>query len=211
MTQPATSATRPGRGLSPAVAVVVGAVLAFLIAPASVGLFREALHNNCSWGIGGAWGHEGTWACGDGIGYLGVAFGIGGVSALLLLAGLLAAIAPPTRGRTATYLILAAISLGWFAWWSFSSTVAYTGPRPAGETGAGLWMAVVLPGLALCSLGLFVGATGCLTRRRWSSAAVWSGVGLMVMGTALQPGIGIATAVSAGMLAAAATGGGRAR
>ncbi|TFV81793.1 hypothetical protein E4V99_12580 [Microbacterium sp. dk485] len=187
-----------------AVAVLLGGILALLLGSRTLGLVRETLRFNCSWGIGGEWGPEGTWVCADGIGYLGAAVGLGGMSALLVVAGLLVAVARPSRGRV--FLVLAAISIGWIGWWTYYAATAYSGSRPAGETGWGLWVTAVMPGIILCAIGLVVGAVGALTLHRWSSVALWCGIGLTIVGTALQPGIGIATLVSAGMLAAAEIG-----
>lgn len=202
------STTSDGAQRSPeaAVAVVLSGVLAVLLAPVSLGLVRETLHFNCSWGIGGEWGPDGTWLCADGIGYVGVAVALGGMSGLLLLVGLGTSLARPSSGRSAVYLVLAALSLVWIGCWTFYAATAYTGPRPVGEGGQGLWVATVLPGLALSALGLLVGAVGALTSRRWSPLALWAGVSMMLLGTTLQPGIGVATLVSSGMLVAAGAG-----
>jgi len=200
-----TTSARTERGQTAAVAVVivVGGLLAFLFAGGAFALVRGTLHFGCSWGIGGEWGPDGTWVCADGIGYLGVAVVLGGMSGLLLLAGLLVAIARPSTGRSVVYLVFAAVSLAWIGFWTFYAATAYTGPRPGGETGASLWISAVLPGLATCALALLVGAVGALTSRRWSRLLLWVGVGLMLLGTALAPGMAIASFVAAAMLAAA--------
>lgn len=187
-------------------AVLLGGIVALFFGAWTPGLVRETLHYNCSWGIGGEWGPEGTWSCADGIGYLAAAATLGGMSALLVVAGLLTSVARPSRGRAVVFLMLAAISLGWIGWWTFYGATSYLGPRPNGETGQGLWGAAILPSMLLCTIGLIAGAIGVLTMGRRSSVALWCGVGLMVVGTALQPGTGIATFVSAGMLVAAAVG-----
>ncbi len=201
------NAAAPGRDREQwaAIAVASGGLLAFLCAGFSFGLFRETLHYNCSWGIGGEWGENGTWSCGDGIGYLVVAVGLGGMSALLLLIGLFTAIARPSPRRTIAFLALATVSLGWVAWWTFYAATVYTGPRPEGETGSGVWVMTVLPAVSLCTLGLLLGIVGSVTQRRRSATVLYSGIGLILIGTTLQPGIGVATLVSAGMLAAAKT------
>lgn len=202
---------RSERGPEAAVAVLLGGVVTLFFGSSALGLVREALHFNCSWGIGGEWGPNGTWVCADGIGYLGVAVVLGGMSALLVVVGLLVAISRPSRGRSIVFLVLAAISIGWICWWTFYAATYYSGPRPVAETGWGLWAVIVLPSVILCTIGLLVGAVGALTLRRWSPVALWCGVGLMIAGTTLQLGIGIATFVSAGMLAAAGVGRARAR
>ena len=208
---PSAAAVRREQGPEAALAVLLSGILAFSLAWASLGLVRDTLHVNCSWGVGGEWGSNGTWVCADGIGYLGVAVVLGGMSAILLLAGLLTAIARPSIGRSVVYLALAAVSLAWIGWWTFYAATSYTGPRPTGETGPGLWAVTVLPGLPLCALGLLVGAVGAVMWRRWSTAALWVGVSIMLVGTMLRPGLGVATLVSAGMLAAAGVGRHRAR
>ena len=185
---------------------MIGGVSAFFVAWASLGLVRETLHFNCSWGVGGEWGPDGTWICADGIGYLGVAVVLGGMSAVLVVAGLLTAIAPPSTGRSVVYLVLAAVSLAWIGWWTYYAASAYTGPRPIGETGSGLWAVTVLPGLAMCALGLLIGAVSALMVPGRSPVLLWGGVIIMLVGTTLQPGIGVATLVSVGMLAAAGSG-----
>lgn len=208
------ASTTPGRserGPRAAVAVVLSGVLAVLLASASLGLVRETLHFNCSWGIGGEWGPDGTWLCADGIGYVGVAVVVGGMSGVLLLVGLGMSLARPSAGRSIAYLVLAAVSLAWIGCWTFYAASAYTGPRPVAESGPGLWVVTVLPGLAVSTFGLLVGAVGALTSRRWSPVALWAGVSLMLVGTTLQPGIGVATLVSSGMLVAAGVGRPRAR
>ncbi|MGK3952478.1 hypothetical protein ACLKM7_09150 [Microbacterium sp. I2] len=197
---------RSARGPEAAVAVLLGGVLAFFFGWWALGLVRETLHFNCSWGIGGEWGPVGTWVCADGIGYLGVAVVLGGMSAVLVVAGLLVAVARPSRGRAVVFLVFASISLGWIGWWTYYAATFYSGSRPAGETGWGLWVAAVLPSIILCTIGLVVGAVGALTSRRWSSVASWCGAGMTIIGTALQLGLGIATFVSAGMLVAAGVG-----
>ena len=202
---PSTTSARTERGQTAAVAVVivVGGLLAFLFAGGAFALVRGTLHFSCSWGIGGEWGADGTWMCADGIGYLGVLVVLGGMSGLLLLAGLLVAIARPSTGRSLVYLVFAAVSLAWVGYWTFYAATAYTGPRPDGETGASLWISAVLPGLATCAVAVIAGAVGALTSRRWSPLLLWVGVGVMLLGTALAPGIAIATFVSAAMLTAA--------
>lgn len=197
---------RSVRGPEAALAVLAGGVLALFFGWWALGLVRETLHFGCSWGIGGEWGPEGTWVCADGIGYLGVAVVLGGMSALLAVAGLLVAVARPSRARAVVFLVLAAIPIGWIGWWTYYAATSYSWPRPASETGWGLWVAAVLPSIILCMIGLVVGALGALTLRRWSSAALWGGVGLIITGTVVQLGIGIATFVTAGMLAAAGVG-----
>ncbi|MEI3867787.1 hypothetical protein V6S02_11935 [Microbacterium sp. CCNWLW134] len=197
------AAVRGERGPEAAVAVLLGGVLSLSSGAAVLGLVRETLHFNCSWGIGGEWGPDGTWVCADGIGYAGVAVVLGGMSALLVIVGLVAAISRPSRGRSIVLLTLAAISLGWILWWTFYAATSYSGPRPAGETGWALWAVTVLPAILLSTVGLLVGAVGAFTRRSWSRVALWCGIGLMIAGTALQLGVGIATFLSAGLLAAA--------
>ncbi|MCR2784770.1 MULTISPECIES: hypothetical protein [unclassified Microbacterium] len=203
--RPSTTSARSERAATAAVAVVVvvGGLLAFLFAGGSVGLMRETLHFNCSWSIGGEWGADGSWACGDGIGYLGVLVVLGGMSGVLLLAGLVVAVVRPSTARSAVYLVFAAVSLAWVGSWTFYAATAYTGARPAGETGASLWISAVLPGLATCALALLIGAVGALTSRHWSPLVLWVGVGLMLLGTALAPGIAVASFVSGAMLTAA--------
>jgi hypothetical protein len=98
------------------------------------------------------------------------------------------------------------VSLAWIGCWTFYAATAYTGPRPVGESGQGLWVATVLPGLASSTLGLLVGAVGALTLRRWSPVVLWAGVSMMLVGATLQPGIGVAALVSSGMLVAAGLG-----
>ncbi len=205
------AAVRGERGPDAAVAVLLGGVLSFFCGAAVLGLARETLHFNCSWGIGGEWGPDGTWVCADGIGYLGVAVALGGMSAVSVIVGLIVALSRTSRGRVIAFLTLAAISLGWISWWTFYAATVYSGPRPAGETGWDRWVVTVLPGIILCTIGLLVGAAGALTRHGWSRVALWCGVGLMIAGTALQLGIGIATFVSAGLLAAAGVARDRAR
>ena len=197
------AAVRGECGPEAAVAVLLGGVLSVFFGAAVLGLVRETLHFNCSWGIGGEWGPNGTWVCADGIGYVGVAVVLGGMSVLLVIVGLVAAISRPSRGRSIVLLTLAAISLGWISWWTFYAATSYSGPRPAGETGWGLWVVTVLPAVILCTIGLLVGAVGVCTHRSWSGVAPWFGVALMIAGTALQLGVGIATFLSAGLLAAA--------
>lgn len=197
---------RGERGPEAAAAVATGGVLAVVVAFASLGLVRDTLHFNCWWGIGGEWGPDGTWVCADGIGYAGVAVVLGGMSGVLLLIGLGISFARPSLGRSIVYLVLAAVSLAWIGWWTFYAATAYTGPRPVGESGQGLWVVTVLPALALSTLGLVVGAVGALTLRRWSPAGLWVGVSMLLVATTLQPGIGVATLVSTGMVAAAGIG-----
>ncbi|QEV99705.1 hypothetical protein F6J84_06065 [Microbacterium caowuchunii] len=198
-------------GPGSALAIVTGGLLALAFGGGVLDLVREVLHYNCSWGIGGEWGPDGTWLCADGIGYVGVAVVLGGMSALLVVAGLLVAIAAPSRGRSVVFLVLAATPIGWIGWWTYYAATFYSGPRPAGETGWGLWAATVLPSIILSTVSLIIGAVGAFTMRRWSFVALWCGVGMVVVATVLQPGIGIATFVSAGMLAAAEVGRARVR
>ncbi|MCK6067962.1 MULTISPECIES: hypothetical protein [Microbacterium] len=204
--RPNAAEVRSKRGPEAALAIVIGGVLALTFGWSALGLVRDTLHFNCSWGIGGEWGPDGTWVCADGIGYLGVAVVLGGMSALIIVAGLLVAIAAPSRGRSVMFLVLAAVPIGWIGWWTYYAATLYSGPRPAGETGLGLWAATVLPSIILCTVSLIVGAARPLMMRRWSFVALWCGVGLMLIATVLQLGIGIATFVSAGMLAAAGVG-----
>ncbi len=183
-----------------------GASLAFILAKFSLGLARETLHFNCSWGIGGEWGVDGTWACADGIGYLFVAVILGGMSALLCLVGLLTAVTRPSRGRSVVFVSFAAVSLVWVGWWTYYAATAYTGPRPEGETGIGVWAVAVLPALLLSAVGLLSAGVGALTRHRWSLWVLWGAIALIVAGTVVQPGIGVASMVSAGLLVAAGAG-----
>lgn len=107
---------RSARGPEAAAAVLFGGVLAVFFGFWALALVRETLHFNCSWGIGGEWGPYGTWVCADGIGYLGVAVVLGGMSALLVVTGLLVSVARPSRGRAVVFLMLAAISIAWIGW-----------------------------------------------------------------------------------------------
>jgi hypothetical protein len=154
---------RSVRGPQAAVAVLLGGVLAFVFGWWALALVRETLHFNCSWGIGGEWGPEGSWLCADGIGYLGVAVVLGGMSALLVVVGLLVSVSRPSRARAVAFVALAAISIGWIGWWTYYAATFYSGPRPAGETGWGLWVGVVLPSIILCTIGTIVAAVGALT------------------------------------------------
>ena len=194
------------RGPEAAAAVATGGVLAVALAFASLGLVRETLHFNCSWGIGGEWGPDGTWVCADGIGYAGVAVVLGGMSGVLLLIGLGMSFTRRSFFRSIVFLLLAAVSLAWIGWWTLYAATAYAGPRPVSESGQELWVATVLPSLVFGAFGLLIGAVGALTSRRWSPVALWTGVGMMLVGTALQPGVGIATLVSSGLLVAAGVG-----
>ncbi len=169
-------------------AVLFGGVLAVFFGFWALGLVRETLHFNCSRGIGGESGPDGTWLCADGIGYLGVAVVLGGMSALLVVIGLLVSVARRSRGRAVVFLILAAISIAWIGWWTYYAATFYSGPRPAGETGLGLWATTVLPSLSVCTIGLLVGIAGALTLRRWSSLALWCGVGLINRGNGASTG-----------------------
>ncbi len=128
------------------------------------------------------------------------------MSGLLLLAGFLVAFARPSLTRSIVHLLLAVISLMWVGWWTLYAATAYTGPRPAGETGSQLWGSVVLPGLMVCALGLVVGSLGVVLAGRSSRPLVLVGVALILAGSILQTGIAVATLVSAGLLAAAGAG-----
>jgi hypothetical protein len=112
------------------------------------------------------------------------------MSTLLVLIGLLTAIASPSQRRSITYLALAVTSLAWMGWWTLFGATLYTGPRPPGETGLRLWATTVLPGVGLSALELMVGAFGALgalrTSRR-SGVALMCGAGLILIGTASSP------------------------
>ncbi len=186
----------------PVVIVLVTGAAAFVVSGASVSLFRDTFHYNCSWGIGGEWGADG-WMCGDAIGYLMPAVRLGGMAALLLLVGVFVAMARTSIRRTVAFVVMAAVSLGWVAWWTYMGAVRDAGARPTGETGAGVWTDAVLPAVIVAIVGLMLGGIGCMTSYQWSPVVVWGGVGLTLVATAMQPGIGVGTVVSAGMLAAA--------
>jgi hypothetical protein len=186
-----------------ALAVVVGGLSAVFSSGATLPLFRDTLHYNCSWGAGGALADSGEWVCGDGLGYFGVAVGLGGMSALLLLVGLVVAAGGPSRRRAVTLIVFASGSVAWISWCGFHSATVYTGARPAGETGLGSWAEVLVPGLSLCAIGLVVGAAGVAVGRRWSLVAVTVGACLMILGTTLQLGVGVSTLAAAGLLLAA--------
>lgn len=203
---PGMASSRGRNGPEAAASVVLGGVLAFLCAWASLGLVRETLHYNCSWGIGGEWGPDGTWVCADGIGYIFPPVALGGLSGTLLLIGLAVAFIRPSTGRSVTYLILATIALTGIGLLTLYAATLYTGSRPEGETGAGVWVASVLPGLAVCTLGLLAGTVGALAPWRWRTVLLWTGIGLMLIGSTLQPGIGVLTLTATGMLAAGGVG-----
>lgn len=181
-------------------AVVLGGLFAFLSSGAALYLFRDTLHFNCSYLFTG---EAGEWVCADGIGYMVVAVGLGGMSAMLLLVGLFVAIGKPSRLSAATLMLFASVSLAWISWWSFYPAAIYTGSRPPGETGLGLWMEAVFPSLVVSVLGLLIGVIGVAVGRRWSLVGVTVGACLIVLGAAFQFGIGVSTLVAAGLVAAA--------
>lgn len=184
-------------------AVVLGGLFAFLSSGSALYLFRDTLHYNCSYLFTGESGEAGEWVCADGIGYMVVAVGLGGMSALLLLLGLLVAIGKPSLRGAATLVVLASVSLAWIGWWSFYPATIYTGSRPPGETGLGLWMQAVAPSLAVSVLGLLIGVIGVAVGRRWSLVGATAGACLVCLGTTLQFGIGVSTLAAAGLVAAA--------
>lgn len=183
-------------------AVVLGGLAAIVSSGGTLSLFRDTLHYNCSWGVGGEWGEGGTWLCADGIGYIVVAVGLGGMSALLLLVGLFVSTGRPSLLRAVTLVVFASVLLAWIGWWSFFSATAYTGPRPPGETGLGLWVETLGPSLGLCGLGLLIGVAGVAVGRRWALVGVSIGAFLMIFGTALDFGMGVSTLAAAGLLVA---------
>jgi len=183
-------------------AVVLGGLCAFLSTGDALHLFRDTLHYNCSYLFAGESG-AGEWVCADGIGYVVVVVGLGGMSAMLLLVGLFVAIGKPSRLSAATLMLLASVLLAWISWWSYYPATIYTGSRPPGETGLGLWMEAVFPSLVMSVLGLLIGVIGVAVGRRWSLVGATAGACLIVLGTALQFGIGVSTFAAAGLVVAA--------
>lgn len=180
--------------------IVATTVLLWLSAD-TFALFRDTLRFSCSW-VGP--GVDQGWVCGDNMPYVGAAIGLGGMAVAILASGLVFALARRWLTRTLVFSALAAVSLTWIGGWSFYAATAGSGAWPEGESGLQAWADAVVPTLVLCGVGLAIGTAGAVSFRWWAVSALWIGVVLMIVGTAVQPGLAPGTIVAAAMLAVAA-------
>lgn len=201
-TDTARGADDAGRGLA-VLMVLAGALLALPCGSAAISLVREQLHISCGMGPPGSEGAE-TWTCSDGIGYLGVAFTLGGMWFLALLLGsLFAGVIHRGRAARIALVLLAVVATGWVLGWTWYGSSLLVDDAYSPLTGPEYWTAAIGPaalasavalGAALVSLVF----TGRAARIMCAGAAIG-----LVVATVLQPGLGVLTLPAAGLLAAA--------
>lgn len=184
--------------------VLASGLVALFLGPAALGLVREQLHIRCSMGPPGSEGAD-TWACSDGIGYLGVAVTLGAMWVLAVLLGSLVA-GLVRRDRTARVLLvlLAGASMAWILGWTWYGARELVEDENAPLTGSEYWQLAVGPAaivgitsLAAAALSLFLPAR--------SARIVCAAAAVGLLGaTVLQPGLSINTVPAAALLTAAA-------
>lgn len=187
-----------------AVGPVTGGAVGLLAGSFTGTLVREQLHVLCQIVPAGSEG-AGTWVCPDGISYLGAAVALGGMLALVSVAGAL--IASLVSGhRVARWLLTILSALGIagalaFTWFASSELVRGT---PPGVHGTDYWIAAVLPAAAFAGAGVASSVVAASVSDRGALALAWAGAGFLLIATVLQPGLGVATLPSAGLMVACA-------
>lgn len=189
--------------------VLGSGLLALVLGSSAIRLVREQLHIYCSIGRPGSEGAD-TWMCSDGIGYLGVAAGLGVMWFLVVLVGALVAMLV-RRDRAARLLLvaLAALSTAWILGWTWYGSSTLVQDEYAPMTGADYWAHVVGPAAAAGLLSLAAGLVSCILPGTLSwIASIGAALGLTIA-TVLQPGLSLNTLPAVGLLAAAAIRGAR--
>jgi len=184
--------------------ILGGAMGATFLSPLTLWLVREQLHIGCGAGQPGTEG-AGAWMCADGIGYLGVAVTLGGMTmAVTLAGGLIAGLVRHEWLARTLLVVLAAFSVGWVLGWTWHGSSELVSAVPPKVQSIDYWLASVFPAAIACAMGIASAFFGLLPRG--ASARIFLGVGAvaMIAGTVLQPGLAINTLPAAGLLAAAA-------
>ncbi|GAA1858194.1 hypothetical protein ACFQZV_01985 [Microbacterium koreense] len=183
--------------------VLLSGLVAILIGPATSWLVREQLHVNCSMGAPGSEGAN-TWACSDGIGYLGVALVLGAMWFVVVLSGsLVAGLVRHERAARVLLFILAAISSGWILGWTWYGADRLVGDEYAPVSGPGYWAMAVGPAAIACAVALLAGLAGLVIRGRVACIFSLAAVIAFAVAILLQPGLSINVVPAAGVAAAA--------
>ena len=184
--------------------VIAGGFGAVFLGLHTVSLIREHLHIGCGSGFPGSEG-EGSWTCWDGIGYLGVAITLGGMTvAVTFIGGFVAGLTRLGRVARTVLVVLAAASISWVLAWTWYGSSALVWSVPPGVRSTDYWIASVLPAAVVCGTGILAAIMGLAFSGAGARIVLSVGAIAVLAGSALQPGLAISTLPAAGLLAAAA-------
>jgi hypothetical protein len=188
---------------SAALAAIAASVAALPVGLSAIGLLRDELHIRCSTiDMGGPGGSE--WACSDGIGYIG--FGT-----FLFVMWLATAIAGPIiaigvrDGRDARRFLvaLATVSAMWILGGSFGGAATLVDDELSPVKGPEFWVAAVGTSAIIAFAAIAAAIIGLFLKGVAARVLLIAGALVIVIATALEPGIGINALPAAGLLAAA--------
>jgi MFS family permease len=184
-----------------AIAVLIGGLLALVLAPGLVTLLRERLHYLCGTDVSAP--ERMDWTCADGISYLGAGLLPLAVAALVVLAALILVLAARVPIRLPLgVLAVVAVVVGLAGTWHAVTAGSYG--VPPGILRSDFWIEAVLPAALAVAVSVVLMIVGVVLRG-WSSVVVTSAAALgIAVATVLQPGLALSTMPALGILAASA-------
>lgn len=198
-----TAATRRAARWTAVWCIVLGGVAALLLAPATLHLVREQLHINCSTSPPGTEG-AGSWSCADGIGYLGVAVALGGMTVILTgAATVVSGIMDAGRITRGLLTMIAVTSAGWILLWTWSGSAAVAGVTPPDVSPSDYWGSAVGPAAAAAVIGAVIAGLSIAFRGRVAQALGGCAAASFAVSTVLQIGIAPGTVLAAAVMIAA--------
>lgn len=189
--------------LSAALAAITSSVVSLPLGLSAVGLLRDELHIQCSTiDMGGPGGSE--WACSDGIGYIGFGLFLFGMWLATSIAGPIIAIRVRDGRDARRFLVaLATASTAWILGGTFGAAWTLVGDELSPVKGPEFWLAAVGPSAILTSAAIAAAIIALFLAGAAARALLIAGGLVIVVATALEPGIGINVLPAAGLLAAA--------
>lgn len=187
-----------------ALSVLVGGLVAFVLASAALDLVRDQLHHNCGMQPPGSEA-AGTWICSDGIGYLGMA-GILGIMwiVVVVVGSLIALFVRHDRPARLALVLLAALSTAWILGLTWYGSTTHVQDEYAPMTGAEYWADAVGPAAFISAIGVVAGLLSIMPTGPLSWILGIVSTVMLVIATVLQPGLSINLIPAVGVLAAAA-------
>ncbi|MGX1702761.1 hypothetical protein [Microbacterium sp. NPDC055357] len=190
--------------LSAALVAVAASLAALPLGLQAINLLRDQLHIHCSW-VGAEAAGDGTWACSDGIGYLGFGLFLAAMWLATAIGGpIIAVLVRDGRDARGFLLGLATVSAAWILGGTFLGAATLVGDEHAPAEGLESWVTAVGPSAIPTFAAVAAAIAALIIRGATARVLLIAGALLLGYSTALEPGVGINLLPAAGLLTAAA-------